>query len=91
MTAPLMQLPPSALVRKMLDLPDADIDALRQNLASNVSFGMNPAGKRIALSCAGMPLDQLSAKQRDAVIRIALRYRRQLSDQCWKIVGKVGI
>jgi hypothetical protein len=84
----LMTLPPSAIEPRLLDRPDADLRALIDNLAGNVSFGMNSQAKRIVAS-AYMVVDpaNLSPAQRNAIIRIGHRYRRQLSDRCRRIVG----
>ena len=87
MTDELMILPANAAQRRLLDRPDEEIKALVDNLVGNVSFGMNANAKRIALSVNNLHPRNMSAKQRDAIIRIAYRFRRQLSDRCRAMVA----
>ncbi len=76
MSEPLMVLPPQPT--GLLNLPDADLTTLIQRL-QHCSFGMNHAAKRIATQVAAVPVETLSPAQRNAVICIARRFRRQLS------------
>jgi hypothetical protein len=86
----LMTLPPSATARRLLDRPDADLRALIDNLAASVRFGYGAErARRIVDSVYKADPATLSAAQRDAVIRIGHRYRRQLSDRCRVIVADV--
>ena len=61
------------------DISNADMLALCRALdPKRVSYGMNYSALRIASQICVAEPDKLSAKQRNAAIRIGLRFRRQL-------------
>lgn len=64
---------------EVLDLPDADILAVQRALgAPSLSFGTSRSTARIADTISRTNVDQLSKLQRNAAIRIAYRFRRQM-------------
>jgi hypothetical protein len=82
---PLMVMPAHVVAKAqaeapvLLDLPDSEISALVRALTSPaVSFGMNRSAARIVEAIAAKEAAELSPAQRNAAIRIAYRYRRQL-------------
>jgi hypothetical protein len=78
---PLMVMPAHVTppAQEVLDLPDADMLVVQRALgASGLCFGMNQSAARVADAVVKTELGQLSARQRNAAIRIAYRFRRQM-------------
>ena len=64
---------------ELLDLPDAEMHALCLALSPDrVGYQSYSSAKRIAAIVSGADVGALSPKLRDAAIRIAYTYRRQM-------------
>jgi len=73
----------------LLDLPNDEMTVLCKALSpATVSYAPGTAAKRIARGISGAEVSALSAKQRNAAIRIAYRYRRQMPNSVIAILSR---